>query len=386
MRGRQWQIVHFRCSVVFPAAIEDLLRDLVGRSRLGDNRGSVEWPIWRPDLAWGWQMDVLSDVLAAVRLTGAIFFDSTFREQWVAEAPKASIIAQRVMPSSQYVFYFHTLLEGSCWAELTDGSAEPIRLEAGDIIAFPMDDAHALSSSIGMRAEPDLAMYYRPIDRQLPYVLNQGSGTDTCRFVCGYLGCDIRPYNPFVKSLPRILHGPGAGRGWLTHLIHHAVSETERRSAGGETVLAKLAELLFVEVIRQHVDGLPAGSYGWLAGLKDPQIGQALKLIHGQPAEDWTIEGLAKEVGLSRSAFAERFTQYASVSPMQYVAQWRMQLAARRLEVPGVSIAQAAAEVGYESEAAFSRAFKKLVGLPPGAWRKGRSLAPPPQLVATHPS
>jgi AraC-like DNA-binding protein len=319
-------------------------------------------------------MDVLSDVLSAVRLTGAIFFDSTFRTQWVAEAPKASLIAEKVMPNSQYVFYFHTLLEGSCWAELTDGSMEPIRLEAGDIIAFPMDDAHALCSTIGMRAEPDLAIYNHPIDKQLPYVKNDGSGPDSCRFVCGYLGCDISPYNPFIKSLPRVLHGRGtAAQGWLAHLIRHAVSETERRNAGGETVLAKLAELLFVEVIRQYVDELPIESRGWLSGLRDPQIGYALRLIHGRPAEDWTIERLAREIGLSRSAFADRFTHYTSVSPMQYLARWRMQLAVRRLEIPGVSIAQAGAEVGYESEAAFNRAFKKLVGMPPGAWRKGHS-------------
>ena len=321
-------------------------------------------------------MDVLSDVLAAVRLTGAIFFDSTLRIQWVAEAPKASIIAEKVMPSSQYVFYFHTLLEGSCWAELTDGSMEPIKLEAGDIIAFPMDDAHALCSTIGMRAAPDLAIYIHPIDRQLPYVLNQGPGPGSCRFVCGYLGCDIRPYNPFIDSLPRVLHGRGAAsQGWLAPLVRHAVSETERRNAGGETVLAKLAELLFVEVIRQYVDDLPAESRGWLSGLRDPQIGHALRLIHGRPAEDWTIEALAREVGMSRSVFADRFTHYACVSPIQYVTRWRMQLAARRLEVPGISVAQAGAEVGYESEAAFNRAFKKLVGVPPGAWRKGRSAA-----------
>lgn len=320
-------------------------------------------------------MDVLSDVLATVRLTGAVFFDSTFRSEWVAEAPRASIIADRVMPNSQYVFYFHTLLEGSCWAELTDGSIDPIHLQAGDVVAFPMDDAHVLCSTIGMRAEPDLAMYVHPIDHQLPYVLNQGTGADYCHFVCGYLGCDIRPYNPFIGSLPRVLHGrAAASQGWLSHLVRHAVSETDRHNAGGETVLAKLAELLFIEVIRQHIDGLPENSRGWLAGLRHPQIGHALKLIHGRPADDWSIERLAREVGLSRSVFADRFTHFACVSPMQYLARWRMQLAARRLETPGISLAQVGAEVGYESEAAFNRAFKKIVGTPPGSWRRGRSL------------
>lgn len=320
-------------------------------------------------------MDVLSDVLAAVRLTGAIFFDSTFHSQWVAEAPRASTIAHQVMPNAQYVFYFHTLLEGSCWAELTEAPLEPIRLVAGDVIAFPMDDPHVLSSAIGMRAKPELAIYVHPIDRQLPYVINEGSGDESCRFVCGYLGCDVQPYNPFIQSLPRVLHGRGAAlQDWLSYLVRHAVSETARQNAGGETVLAKLAELLFIEIVRQHIDGLPMESRGWLSGLRHPHIGHALRLIHGRPANDWTIERLAREVGLSRSVFADRFTHFAGVTPMQYLVRWRMQLAARRLETPGISVAQAGAEVGYESEAAFNRAFKKVVGTPPGSWRRERLL------------
>jgi len=330
-------------------------------------------------------MDVLSDVLAAVRLTGAIFFDNTFREPWVAEAPKASAVAAAVMPSSQYVFFFHALIEGSCWAELTDNSIEPIRLHAGDMVAFPMDDAHAFCSTVGMRAKPDLAVYHSPVDRQLPYIVNDGSGANTCRFICGYLGCDIRPYNPFIKSLPRVLLGRGtAGQDWLVHLMRHAVSETQSLRPGGETVLAKLAELLFVEVLREYVDALPAESRGWLSGLRDAQVGHALRLIHGHPAENWTLESLARAVGLSRSVFADRFAHYTCDTPMQYMARWRMQLAARRLENPAISISQAGAEVGYESEAAFNRAFKKVVGLPPGAWRKCRtspaSVSPSPHV------
>ncbi|MET0439521.1 MAG: AraC family transcriptional regulator [Devosia sp.] len=319
-------------------------------------------------------MDVLSDVLAAVRLTGAIFFDSTFHSEWVAEAPRASIIAHQVMPNAEYVFYFHTLLEGSCWAELTDGSIEPIRLQTGDVIAFPMDDAHVLCSTIGMRARPELAIFVHPIDRQLPYLINQGMGEESCRFVCGYLGCDIRPYNPFINALPRVLLGRGAAsQVWLSHLVNHAVSETDCHDAGGEIVLAKLAELLFIEIVRQHIAALPMDSRGWLSGLRHPQVGLALRLIHGRPSEDWTIERLAREVGLSRSVFADRFAHFAGVSPIQYLARWRMQLAARRLETPGISVAQAGAEVGYESEAAFNRAFKKIVGSPPGSWRRKRT-------------
>ena len=318
-------------------------------------------------------MDVLSDVLSAVRLTGAIFFDNTFHDPWVVETPRASVIASRVMPDSQYVFSFHTLLEGSCWAEMIDGSAKPMRLNAGDVIVFPLDDAHAFCSTVGMRAAPDLAVYIRPVDRQLPYILNEGIGPNGCRFICGYIGCDIRPYNPFIKSLPRVVHGRAAASGWLSHLIQHAVSETENRNAGGETVLAKLAELMFVQVIRQYANELPIDSRGWLSGIRDPQVGHALRLIHGEPAADWTIGGLAADVGMSRSAFAKRFTEFTCESPMHYLGRWRMQLAARRLENPNVSIAQAGVEVGYDSEAAFNRAFKKIMGVPPGTWRRGRS-------------
>jgi AraC-like DNA-binding protein len=163
-----------------------------------------------------------------------------------------------------------------------------------------------------------------------------------------------------------------AGRSWLSNMIRVA-AETELDSAGGETMLAKLAEQMFVEVVRKHIAGLPEDSQGWLSGLRDAHIGHALRLIHGRPADDWTLEGLAREAGLSRSVFADRFTHYVGVSPMQYIGRWRMQLAAQRLKVPGVSVSQAGAEVGYASEAAFNRAFKKYVGTPPGAWRRGRT-------------
>ena len=168
-----------------------------------------------------------------------------------------------------------------------------------------------------------------------------------------------------------------AQQDWLSHLVRHAVSETARQNAGGETMLAKLAELFFIEIVRQHIDRLPMDTRGWLSGLRHPQIGHALRLIHGRPADDWTIERLARGVGLSRSVFADRFTHFAGVTPMQYLARWRMQLAARRLETPGITLAQAGAEVGYESEAAFNRAFKKIVGTSPGSWRRQRSVEIP---------
>jgi AraC-like DNA-binding protein len=140
---------------------------------------------------------------------------------------------------------------------------------------------------------------------------------------------------------------------------------------------------MFVDVVRNHIDTLPAGSQGWLSGLRDEHVGAALRLIHARPTEAWTIERLAREVGLSRSAFAERFVHYVRITPMSYLARWRMQLAARLLERPSISVAQAGAEVGYESEAAFNRAFKRFVGVPPGTWRKARTGSAPVVLSAT---
>jgi AraC-like DNA-binding protein len=318
-------------------------------------------------------VDVLSDVLRAVRLTGAVFFDNEAHSPWVASSPSSAAIAA-VMPGAEHVISFHSLLSGECWAEIPDGSM-PVHLSAGDIVMFPMGDPNVLSSSPGMRGKVDLSIYKRPTERALPvpYVLNHdASGHETCHFVCGYFGCDARPFNPLLDALPRMFVAQVslASQDWLSNLIRVAAEESEHGSAGGETMLAKLAELIFVEVVRKHIDGLPPDARGWFSGLRDRQIGLALRLIHARPAEAWTIERLAREVGLSRSAFAERFTEYVQVSPMHYLARWRMQLAARMLEKQGVSVSQAAADVGYESEAAFNRSFKKYLGVPPGAWRR----------------
>ncbi len=320
-------------------------------------------------------MDVLSDVLRAVRLTGAVYFDVRARAPWVAETPATSSICANVMPAFEHAISFHIMLDGWCWAQLADESEPAIKLEAGDAVIFPEGAGHYMSTERGKRAEPDLNIYYRPTDRALPFMLNEFGGEgEPARFVCGYLGCDTRPYNPLVDALPRIMHVRASSKaGMLTFdLIRVALQENEQPSAGGETILSKLSELMFLQAVREHVDGLPEQSVGWLSGLRDRHVGAALKLMHGKPSENWTLDGLAREVGLSRSAFAERFAEVMGAPPMHYLSTWRLQCAARLLERPGLSIAQAAAEVGYESEAAFNRAFKKQVGLPPGAWRKSR--------------
>ena len=321
-------------------------------------------------------MDVLSDVLLAVRLTGAVFFDIEARSPFAAESPPVQTIGQRVMAGAGHVITFHSVMEGSCWAEPLGLPDPPFHVRAGEIIVYPMGDPNVLASAPGMRGTPDPALYYRPADRLLPFPLkmNPDSDADKCRFVCGFFGCDARPFNPLLNALPRIVHAPlsAPSRGLLESLISVAVKESETDGAGREAMLAKLAELMFVEVMRNHIDSLPKDARGWFAGLRDPQIGAALRLIHGRPSEPWTLDSLAREIGLSRSSFAERFTAYMAMPAMQYLARWRLQIAARLLEAPSISIAQAAAEVGYQSEAAFNRAFKRYAGLAPGAWRRER--------------
>jgi AraC-like DNA-binding protein len=324
-------------------------------------------------------MDVLSDVLAAVRLTGAVYFDIDMGSPWVGESPPTSDISAAVMPEAQHIIHFHAVLSGSAWAALSDREAPPVEVNAGDIIVFPSGAPNTMSSSPGLRGEVDMSMYVRPTDTQLPFMIIRGSeGIERTRFVCGYLGCDARPFNPLLSALPDILcaRKPGDETGWVTDLFRLALVERDRHRAGTETILAKLSELMFVEIVRRHIEKLPADSRGWLSGLRDKHVGEALKLIHGRPTAPWTLESLARDVGLSRTTFADRFVHYVGMPPMQYLARWRMQLAARKLESPGISIAEVAADVGYESEAAFNRAFKKLIGVPPGTWRRNRA-APP---------
>ncbi len=318
--------------------------------------------------------DVLSDVLRAVRLTGALYFDFELSSPWVAEAPPSNRVASTVMPGAQRVIEYHVVARGACWGNAV--GHDPIRLREGDLIVFPQGDPHVLSSAPGMRAAVDMSIFARP-SKQLPLVYELGGGgPERTRLVCGFLGCDDRPYNPLLSALPTVIHlpaaGPGATAGWLGTLLNIAISESGSARAGGENVLSRLSELMFVEAVRRYLDGLPSDRLGWLAGVRDPIVGQALAALHSQSRKPWTVERLARFAGMSRSVFAERFTTMVGQPPMQYLALWRMQLASRLL-LDGGTVAAVADAVGYDSEAAFSRAFKKLVGRSPMLWRKARS-------------
>lgn len=320
--------------------------------------------------------EVLSDVLRTVRLTGAIFFDVTSRAPWVAEAPATADLAGMVLPGSEHVIEYHVVLSGECWAARSNGDNEPpVRLTAGSIVIFPHGHGHVLSSGPGMRARPEMDLYRLPaVDQRLPHVLRKDEGGEETQLICGFLGCDRRPFNPVVEALPPMLHiedGFG-GDGMLAGLIRATVAESRSRRLGGESILSRLSELIFIEIVRRHAETLPADAGGWFAALGDPQVGQALRLMHAEPARGWTLVELAREAGLSRTGLAERFTSALGVPPMTYLQNWRMQVASSLLLAGAMTVAQVAEAVGYDSEAAFGRAFKRVTGSSPGARRTGR--------------
>jgi AraC-like DNA-binding protein len=317
-------------------------------------------------------VDALSDVLRAVRLTGAIFFDIQASEPWVAETPSGQAIVDAMFPGSEHLVCYHVITKGSCWASVP--GEPPTRLSAGDIIVLPHGDTHVLSSTPGLRRTPDMSLYRMPADGKLPVRISMGDPQgDAVHFVCGFLGCDARPYNPLLTALPRVILLSGHAGGALAAYVQFALAESKEPRMGGQCVLGRLSELMFVDVVRHYLETLPADRTGWLAGLRDPFVGRALTAFHRTPARAWTIESLAKSVGLSRSALAERFTQFVGQPLMQYMTNWRMQLAANHLLSGVESVALIANQVGYDSEAAFSRAFKKAVGAPPSQWRKARN-------------
>ena len=361
----------------------DRRRFLIARRQQLSERSS--FLIDRPESS----VDVLSDVLQAVRLTGAVYFDVQAGAPWTATTPGSAIICSGVMPEFEHVIALHIILEGRAWAQLADASQSPVRLDAGDAVIVAHGDGHSLSSEPGKHVSPNLDLYRRPKNDVLPFVLNEfgGQGEKT-RFGCVFLGCDVRPYNPVLEALPRLLHVRRSSEaGFLTFdLMRIALQESRNARAGGETILSKISELMFLQAVRQHIDSLPADSTGWLAALRDRHVSAALKAMHARPAESWTLDALGREVGLSRTVLSERFSAVMGTPPMQYLGNWRLQLAANMLDKQGLSIAQIAASVGYDSEAAFNRAFKRQVGVPPGAWRRRTRPQEATKTIADHTS
>lgn len=323
--------------------------------------------------------DILSDVLRSVRLRGALYFYVNGSRTWAAEAPASREIAAAVMPDSEHVMEYHVVISGACWGAVV-GEA-PVRLEAGDILLLPHGDPHVVSSAPGMRAPPETSGYFERKGKPLPFTLHLdaaevGAGLspdplcDTA-LVCGFLGCDLRPFNPLIATLPRLLHlRASEGQDWISQFMLQAVSESKNRRPGSEAMLERMSEMMFIDAMRRYVASLPDNSRGWLAGLRDRFVGRALALMHDAPGTAWTVDELGRRVGLSRSALHERFAELIGQPPMQYLANWRIQAGAALLRDTTSTVAWVAQEVGYESGAAFTRAFKRLVGKSPALWRQ----------------
>jgi AraC family transcriptional regulator, alkane utilization regulator len=334
-------------------------------------------------------MDVLSDVLRVVRLSGSVFFTADFSAPWSVESPTANKLASVVMPHGECMVLFHILVEGEC--EVVCQGHAATRMEAGDVIVFPRGEQHTMRSDDAGAPAPLMSIF--PSDRRdQPPLLSYGGGGRTSRFVCGYLNCDQR-FSPLVEALPTMLivrsrdeysaveaidtRGtrptvlpPGSGN-WLGTTLKFTVSEARTDRPGNAAILGRLTELMFVEIVREYMQRLPSTHGGWLAGLNDPYVGKALGLLHADPARDWTVDELAREIAVSRSVLAQRFTELVGEAPMKYLAGWRMQLAQQMMREGSRNIQEIATRVGYESEAAFNRAFKRVTGRPPATWRKG---------------
>ena len=312
-------------------------------------------------------MDALSEILKVVQLNGAIFFNARFTAPWCVASPAEASLAQTLGLGAERVLLYHYMVEGSCLITL-EGMA-PLRLSAGDIIVFPHGDAHTMASSAGGQPQPwtprrscasapGAALRRRRRNDALHLRLH---GVRPAPVPAGPGGAAARGDGEPAR------HGPGALAGSLA---------AARRGRGGlaparaEGVLAKLSEVMVVETLRRYVAQLSPEHTGWLSGLRDRAVGKCLALMHEKPAHPWTVDSLAREVGASRSVLAERFTHFVGQSPMQYLGRWRMALATNYLRRSSLNVARIAEEVGYETDAAFSRAFRREFGVPPATWRR----------------
>jgi AraC-like DNA-binding protein len=315
-------------------------------------------------------MDAFSEILAAVKLKGALYFSADFSSPWRVSSPPSKELAPALSPGAPHLLIFHLVVEGKALACTRNG--ESLTLEPGDIVVLPHGDPHQLMS--GERASNDLTpeIIKKIVTRDLRPLRAGGGGRNT-RFVCGYMVCDPFMCRPILEGLPRVLkvniRSDNSGN-WLENSILHLVEEAGSGKAGSEAMLAKLSEALFVDTLRRYVSGLPEEQIGWLAGARDPIVGKSLAILHSRVRQPWTIADLAREVGLSRSSLVDRFSRFLAVPPMAYLTQWRLQLAARALTTTPRGIADIAADVGYESEAAFNRAFKREFKLPPARYRR----------------
>jgi AraC-like DNA-binding protein len=314
-------------------------------------------------------MDALSELLRVVKLSGAMFYKSSCTAPWCFDAPPSIAFLPYVKADATHVIEFHHISQGNAYIRLGE---EVTPLSAGDIVMVPHGDPHRMGNGYG--GTPLDGSDALPAMMAGRIALGQfGGGGEYTGLICGYLACDGELIKPVLAGLPRVvrvnIRADKSGE-WLENTLMHAVDQAAAAAPGSRVILAHMAEVLFAEVLRRYLLSLPAGRTGWLAGAGDPAIGRALAVIHRRPCEEWTIEGLAREVGLSRSALNEKFTRFLGQAPMTYLTDWRLELGAEALRSTSRSVQQVAVEVGYDSEAAFNRAFKRKFMLPPAKYRR----------------
>ncbi|HEY3177891.1 MAG TPA: AraC family transcriptional regulator [Casimicrobiaceae bacterium] len=318
-------------------------------------------------------MDALSDVLKSVHLEGALYLNAEFTAPWCIRGECGLASVRERLAGAEHVVFFHFLTEGACKVRLAKGG-EVLDVAAGDVILIPQDDNHLLGSDLRLAPLEADSLFVGDSATESDFVqIRHGGGGEATRFVCGYLACNRSVCRPLLEALPRLLRipiGDGPAAALLRELLRMGVRESSDSRPGTGSVLAKLSELMFVEALRRYVEDLPPKGNSWLAGVRDAHIGRALALLHSEPGKGWTVDELAHKVALSRSALAERFTALVGESPIQYLMRWRLALAAQMLRSGREAVVRVAERSGYESEAAFNRAFKREFGMPPAAWRR----------------
>jgi AraC-like DNA-binding protein len=314
-------------------------------------------------------MDLLSDVLASLRLDGAVYVNAEFTAPWCIRGECGLASVRQCLAGAEHVAFFHYVVEGRCSVRLAEGG-ETISANAGDLVLFAAEGRHLMGSDLQLA--PMEYEVERAAEGELYSIRNGGDGAVT-RFACGYVACSRTVYRLLLQALPRILCiplGAGSASALFGELLRTALRESAAAQPGARPVLARLAELLFMEAVRRYAEAPGGPPQGWLAGARDPQVGRVLAMLHAEPGRAWSVDELARGAALSRAARAGRFAALVGEPPMQYLTRWRLALAAHALRSSGEAITRVAERAGYESEAAFNRAFKREYGRPPAAWRR----------------
>lgn len=325
-------------------------------------------------------MDILSDVLDTIHIKGALYFEVEARQPWVLVNPAMNLIGSFMLPEVEHVIPFHIMLDGDGWAKSDNEVMPPLRVESGDVVMFPMGSSHVVTSNINNwhGTAADASFYQQTAVKKQPFtVVKIGEEGECSKIICGYIGFNAKPLNPLFKTLPEILVVKEHMNkdSLMKQLLISTLDEMSKPSEGAKNIVTKLSEIIFTQALRHHMENsVYTHNKNWLSAMQDEYIGKALLLIHQAPYKKWNLVLLANECGMSRSALAERFSLYVGQPPMQYINRWRMQ-AASKLLTDGMSIGLVADHIGYSSESAFQKAFKRYIGQTAGQWRAKSKMA-----------